>query len=105
MYCLLLAICSLIRGVTQPNQTEIEHTLARWEDAGFERPMVVYWNTAGYAGSPATVQSKNIALVSGFSPSILQAILSGDGVSPGAVLNRALEKYEVIKPEESISSL
>lgn len=78
--------------------TEIEKALSKWKKAGYNIPKVVYWNTGGYAGSPDTVESNNIALVSGFSPAILKAILSGTDFSPTAVMMRALEKYVITVP-------
>ena len=87
------------QGVHQPNQTEIEHSIDQWVKAGYERPTLVYWNTAGYAGAPATIRDETVALVSGFSPSVLQALFSSDDLSAAAVLNRALEKYAVVAPK------
>jgi hypothetical protein len=82
----------------QKRLTEIEASLRKWNDAGYKRPKIVYWNTAGYEGSQDTVASKNIGLISGFSPSICKAIFEGDDFSPLAIMNRAIAKYEVIDP-------
>ena len=70
----------------------------RWEEAGFQAPKIVYWNLDGYAGSPSTVDAENTGLVSGFSPAILKAVFSGDDFSPIAIMNRAIEKYDVKVP-------
>jgi len=83
--------------------TEVEKALKKWIKAGYEIPQIVYWNTAGYAGSPATVKSKNIGLVSGFSPSILKSILVAEDFRPESIMLRTLEKYEVIVPMDMIS--
>ena len=69
-----------------------------WDAVGFKRPRIVYWNTAGYAGSPDTVRGKNVAMVSGFSTGILKSVLAGDDFSPEAIMLRALEKYTVENP-------
>lgn len=76
----------------------VEIALQDWDDAGFKRPRIVYWNTAGYAGSPDTVQGKDVAMVSGFSTGILKAVLGGEDFSPKGVMLRALEKYTVENP-------
>lgn len=78
--------------------TEIKKGLRCWNDAGYETPKIVYWNTAGYAGSQGTVYNKNTAMVSGFSPGVLKAILSGEDFSPKAIMLRALEKYQIKIP-------
>jgi hypothetical protein len=78
--------------------TEVAKAMNRWNDAGYKTPKIVYWNTAGYQGQQDTVNSNNVGLVSGFSPSICKAIFGGDDFSPYAIMMRALEKYEVIIP-------
>ena len=79
-------------------QTEVEASLKKWDDAGYKRPKIVYWNTAGYQGSQDTIASENIGLVSGFSPSICKAIFGGEDFSPLAIMYRAIQKYEIIDP-------
>ena len=78
---------------------EVELSLEGWKAAGYSIPKVVYWNTAGYAGSPGEVGDTNIALVSGFSPSVLKAIFEGEDFSPRAVMLRALDKYDIDVPK------
>jgi len=75
--------------------SEVNKALKRWEQAGYNKPKIVYWNTSGYAGSPETVKAENTALVSGFSPSILKSILGGDDLTPRGIMLRALDKYEI----------
>ncbi len=84
-------------------QTEIQKCMNKWNDAGYDTPKIVYWNTAGYSGQQDTVVSENVGLVSGFSPSILTAIFSGDDFSPMAIMMKAIEKYEVRVPEVGLN--
>jgi hypothetical protein len=74
---LILIISDMqFHGVSEgtAGKTVIEHCLNKWEKAGYNRPKIVYWNLSGYSGSPATIAHKDVGLVSGFSPSILEAI-------------------------------
>lgn len=80
--------------------TEVEKCLKLWDDAGYKRPKIVYWNTAGYIGSQDKAFSKDIGMVSGFSPSILKAILQGEEFTPYAIMLRMLEKYDVEVPTQ-----
>ena len=80
------------------NATEIERCLKEYDKAGYERPKIVYWNTDGYGGAQATAFHKDVAMISGFATGILKAVLSGDDFSPMAVMMRALEKYEIVRP-------
>jgi len=78
--------------------TVIEKALMRWDEAGYKRPKIIYWNLAGYSGSPATNQHQDVALVSGFSPSILKAVFDGTDLTPEGVMMRAIEKYDIVRP-------
>ena len=78
--------------------TEIDRAMDRFAQAGYEAPKIIYWNTAAYEGQQATVNSENVGLVSGFSPSILKTIFSGDRFDPYSIMMRALEKYEITVP-------
>jgi len=80
------------------DQTVVAKCMAQWEAAGYQRPTIVFWNLAGYAGQPAQATTPNTALVSGFSPAILKSILSGNEVLPREVMLRAIAKYQVEVP-------
>ena len=84
---------------TSSNGTQVEIAMRNFKASGYEAPKIVYWDTAGYLGSQATVFDKNIALVSGFSGAILKSIFGGKDFSPIGVMLKALEKYEIIVPE------
>lgn len=77
---------------------DINNILDKFVQKGYTKPKVVYWNTDGYAGTPDTKFGNNVGLISGFSPAILKAVLTGDGFSPLAVMHRTLEKYEINLP-------
>jgi len=83
---------------TEKQETIIERSLKKWDDKDYTRPKIVYWNLVPYDGQPDTIKSKNIALVSGFSPSILKSVLSCDDFSPKAVMMKALKDYTITIP-------
>jgi hypothetical protein len=78
--------------------TEIDRMMNAFKQAGYDRPKIVYWNTNGYEGQQETVNSENVGLVSGFSPSLCKAIFGGDDFTPYAIMQRAIEKYKVKVP-------
>jgi len=80
------------------DMTEVEGCLKKWDDAGYTRPKTVYWNTAGHAGSPSTAFHKDVGLVSGFSPSILEAIFKAEDFTPLGIMLKKLEKYQIKTP-------
>jgi len=88
-------------GAKETSTSEVQTWLDKWVRAGYKKPKIIYWNLAGYAGQPDTALRKDVALISGFSPSVLKAVLSGEDFSPIAIMNRALEKYKIRVPKDS----
>jgi hypothetical protein len=86
------------KGTTIENVAEVDRIMDEWQEAGFSIPQIVYWNVAGYAGQPATAKHNNVALVSGFSPSILKAIFACEDLTPRGVMLKAVEKYKIAIP-------
>ena len=70
------------------SSTNFETIKRKFEQAGYKMPQMVFWNLNGRVGnSPVTVRDSNTALVSGFSPSILTAIMKGaEDLSPRNVM-------------------
>jgi hypothetical protein len=87
-----------IRNGVKGTDTEVNRCLNEFVKVGYQKPKVVYWNTAGYSGSPEIATSKNVGLISGFSPSVLSAVLKGEKFDPISIMERTLEKYEVVIP-------
>lgn len=79
------------------NGTAIQSIAARYRAAGYELPKVVFWNLNAHPGtSPATINDKGVALVSGCSPAILKSILGGEDFTPEGIMMSAvrIERYD-----------
>jgi hypothetical protein len=71
----------------------------KYTEAGYEVPNIVFWNLNARAGqSPVKFDKKGTALVSGFSPAILQSILAAEDLDPTSVMMQTLNsaRYAVI---------
>jgi hypothetical protein len=79
-------------------RTVVEKCMARWEAAGYNKPSIIYWNIAGYAGDPAKLDTPSTALVSGFSPSILKSLVTGEIVNPRDTMLKTLADYQIEVP-------
>jgi hypothetical protein len=70
-----------------------------YSEAGYKLPEIIFWNVNGCLGNvPANFTTKGVGLVSGFSPSILKAILQGEIDTPQGLMLRTVmsERYKPI---------
>lgn len=95
---LILSDMQFDEGTQNADKTVVDACMDEWKKEGYDIPKIIYWNLAGYAGSPSKNKA-NVALVSGFSPSLLTAVLGGEDFSPIAIMNRTIEKYAITVPK------
>lgn len=64
----------------------------KYETAGYEMPKIVFWNLNAADNVPVKFDKTGVALVSGFSPSILKAVLAADmeSFTPEAIMRKAV---------------
>ena len=70
-----------------------------YQSAGYKLPKIVFWNVNGRQGNvPVAADKKNVALVSGASPSIMTSIFNGTDFTPEGIMKTTLnkERYEVL---------
>ena len=67
-----------------------------FEKAGYKLPKIVFWNLDAHFGTPARCSDDSVAMVSGFSPSIMKAVLNAEEFNPVSVMMEALKD---IKPD------
>lgn len=63
---------------------------AKYAAAGYTAPNIVFWNLNAHGGSPTRFDESGVALVSGFSPAVLKAILACEDFSPMSVMLAAV---------------
>lgn len=76
----------------------------QYEDAGYQIPKIIYWNLQGNTSSfPVTSQQSGVALVSGFSPSLMKLFMEGQEISPFGIMKQAIDdpRYAPIKLTET----
>lgn len=80
------------RSQDRPETTNFEAIRAEYAKYGYRMPKIVFWNVNGRAGNvPVTIRDEHTALVSGFSPSIMKSLLSGE-LSPEGIMNKTVMK-------------
>ena len=71
----------------------------KFAEAGYTVPNIVFWNLNAKADQvPVKFDKKGVALVSGFSPAIMQSILAAEDLDPASVMMQTLNspRYAVI---------
>jgi hypothetical protein len=72
----------------------------KYEEAGYTLPNIVFWNLCSrHDNMPVTKDDNGTALISGFSPSILKTVLSGNAMNPIQIMLDTINqpRYEAIK--------
>jgi len=76
--------------------THLDDIRKSYLDAGYECPKLVFWNVAARLGQkPARHDDEGVALVGGYSPAIMKAILACEEFTPYEVMMEALNQFEV----------
>ena len=75
-----------------------------FEEAGYELPTICFWNLATEAYKTIPMQD-NVVLCSGFSPNIVNMIMSGDFKDPYALLVDTLNGDRYKPVEEAVRGL
>ena len=96
---LILSDMQFDQGTKNTDKTVVSACMDEWKKEGYDAPKIIYWDLAGYAGSPSKSKC-DVALVSGFSPSLLATVLGGEDFAPMAIMNRAIEKYKIAVPKK-----
>lgn len=79
--------------------TNFEQVDAKYKQSGYTRPGIIFWNVcAGHNDFPVTVSDHGTAMISGFSPAILNAFLDGKGYDPYSIMRVTIdsERYKPI---------
>jgi hypothetical protein len=58
----------------------------KYESTGYATPKIVFWNLNSHGNIPVEFNKSGVAMVSGFSPSIMKAILAAKDFTPEAVM-------------------
>ena len=81
-------------GTNEP-MTHFSHMKEEYQKAGYKLPKIVFWNLDAEMGTPAQCDDDSVAMVSGFSPSIMKAILNAQEFTPMDVMMEALKPINV----------
>ena len=85
---------------TTTGQTNFQEIEMKYKKYGYDRPNVIFWNVNGsITDFPVSTDSNGTCLISGYSTSIMKALLSGDKISSYDILRKTIDdkRYTIIK--------
>ncbi|KAJ3970905.1 hypothetical protein EV361DRAFT_913789 [Lentinula raphanica] len=83
-------------------KTNHDHIVEAYEKAGYEVPRIVYWDLAGRGTTEVTAEREGVALMNGFSPSMLKVFMGeedevdGDWEKVGKMETDDSEKFNPV---------
>lgn len=78
--------------------TNLETWGQQFKRQGYKLPQIVFWNVNAYKNMPTTMDKKGVALVSGYSPSILEEIYNAKFPNPFELMLKVImkERYDIV---------
>ena len=95
MPTMLLVLSDMQFDDSQHDMPHFNHMKEEYEKYGYDLPKIVFWNLACYPGTPAECSDDSVAMVSGFNPKIMEAVLNAEDFSPISVMLEALKPIEL----------
>ena len=95
MPTMLLCLSDMQFDDSQYGGFHYEEMKERYNSAGYEFPKLVFWDLEAHAGQPAQCSDENVAMISGFSPAIMKAVLNAEEFNPIDVMLEALEPIKL----------
>jgi len=87
-------------SIRKVDDTAYEAIVKKYKNAGYKLPQIVFWNVRGREeNNPVLASMKGVGLVSGFNPSKMTSILSGQIQTPEDLMMKIVhsERYQLIK--------
>lgn len=86
--------------------TNFEAIEKMYAKSGYIRPKIVFWNVNGNSTDfPVTTADNGTALISGFSPSVMKAILTGKEFSPYSIMRETLDSDRLLPVRKSLEDM
>ena len=93
---MLLCISDMEFNACTEKGTNFQNIEKQYREAGYELPKIVFWNVAGGVNNvPVRFDQSGVALVSGFSPSVIKSVLAAKEFTPLSIVDETImnERY------------
>lgn len=90
----VLLILSDMQFNSADNKTNWDLVEKKYKDAGYTRPMIIFWNLSGKSKDFPVPNDRvnNCILISGYNDNIMYSLLDGNGFNPEQIVMKALDK-------------
>jgi hypothetical protein len=98
--CILIMSDMEFNQATRRQDTALDMIKNKYSESGYTMPKIVFWNLVSrHDNFPVKSDEQGTALVSGFSPSILKTVLTGNAMDPIQIMIDTLNtpRYEAVK--------
>lgn len=85
------------------NMTNHEAIDKMYKENNLTRPTIIYWNVSSELDFPVTTRDKNVCMIGGFSPSILNTLATTREFTPSKIMRDVIESKQYDKIRESIT--
>lgn len=95
----IVVISDMQFDVASRGMTNFQAIDELYKKHGYKRPQIVFWNVNGRVNEvPVKANVADTALISGYSPDILKAVLNGESLTPKDIMLKALNdsRYDLI---------
>lgn len=99
-YVLVMSDMEFNHGCRNLDESAMQMIERKYAEAGYTAPNIVFWNLNARQGNvPVKYDKKGVALVSGFSPSIMTSILKAESMDPVNIMLKTIDspRYAVIQ--------
>lgn len=97
MPTMLLCLSDMQFDSAANGEIHLTNIKEKFTQAGYKIPKLIFWNLReAFTGSPAMDNDTEVGLVSGFSPSLMKAILACEQLTPISLVYKVIEPYKNI---------
>lgn len=101
--CIVISDMQFDQAGPYGGKTNLQAIDKMFADRGLRRPRLIFWNVNSGLDFPATTNHKDVAMIGGFSPSILKGLTMTKEFTPACVMRDVIDNDRYMKIKEALS--
>ncbi|GIU69747.1 MAG: hypothetical protein KatS3mg002_0983 [Candidatus Woesearchaeota archaeon] len=80
------------------NNNSVEYVLNSFEEHGYTKPNIIWWNVGSYQNVPVTAEENGVAVITGYNPMVVKCLLNKETYTPEIIVKEIInsKRYENI---------